>query len=109
MPTISMGLQTYLEQLVDKRSVRGCWIWRGATKVNQASRYPVVRLQNGRYASARRVFYSAFCGDPPLGRYVVESSCGNALCVNPDHLSRGERLKGGRTPPDVTFPELEGV
>ena len=45
--------------------------------------------------NARRLCYGLLPGRPPLGDRVVQATCGDPKCVNPHHLVRGSRRKGG--------------
>jgi hypothetical protein len=63
----------------------GCWLW-----VRQVSNSGYGRItlsnQDGTYIeSAHRASYRAFTG--PLPEHgMIRQTCGNRLCVNPDHL-----------------------
>lgn len=69
-----------------------CWIWRG----------PVDRgAPKWRGKSAPRVVYTELRGAPDRS-HILEHTCGNRLCVNPDHLvgttrsvARSLRNRGG--------------
>lgn len=55
----------------------GCWIWTGS---NNGAGHP--KLQNG---SARRKVWE-LSKSAPQKHLVISVTCGNALCLNPDHL-----------------------
>lgn len=73
-----------------KRGKKGCWVWTGAKAWSQGSKTPYGYMWvSGKKAMARRLAYEAWGKKPALGTRVVKSTCGNSLCVNPDHLERG--------------------
>lgn len=99
MPRNGVNLRDYLLSRVHRAD--GCWLWRGATTWTPSvpgRRYGYVVLK-GRRLSARRLMYELFVGEPKLGRHCVVSTCGNSLCVKPDHLKRADFL--GSTGPNV--------
>ena len=70
-----------------------CWIWTG--QISNSGYGRVMELQDDRrtkMVSAQTASYNAFIGDVPDG-HLVKQSCGNRLCINPDHL---ELLATGR-------------
>lgn len=63
----------------------GCWIWRGAlNKINGAGQFG----HDTRKYAAHRVSYELHFGRIP-DRTTVRQSCGNKLCVRPQHLKLG--------------------
>lgn len=57
-----------------------CWLWiKGTCALYGSTR------SNGRQTPAHRVYYERFHGPIPNG-FVVDHTCKNHLCVNPDHL-----------------------
>ena len=64
----------------------GCWIWQGQIS-NSGYGRTNVRLENGsvKMLSAQAASYTAFFSDIPTGN-LVKQSCGNRLCINPEHL-----------------------
>lgn len=87
------------ERLLDNTTKDGtCLIWKGLL----SSGYPVAVL-DGRRVRVRRLLYTLCHKKPPLGGMVVRSVCNRRDCINPDHLCRGSRVKGGNP-----FPR-EGV
>lgn len=68
---------------VDKGPRRGCWIWLGHK--------PFVQ-QCGRRFQAHHVAYRLLIGPIEEGR-TIRRTCGNDLCVNPEHLVLGRRYR----------------
>lgn len=63
-------------------SETGCWIWL-LTKHPRTGRG--MEKRNGKSGYAHRWAYQDAKGEIPTGRLVVPT-CGNRLCVNPEHL-----------------------
>lgn len=60
----------------------GCWQWKGSQLNGFA------RMWNGQKTEmAARYSFKLHKGDP--GKYPIHPSCGNYMCVNPEHLSAG--------------------
>ena len=70
--------------LYSEPAANGCVIWRGMTVTRG---YPVVSLKFKIYSVRRLVL--GWKGGALAPNQVVLASCGNRLCVNPDHLSAG--------------------
>lgn len=65
----------------------GCWMWQSTT--TQAG-YGILAL--GKAGSQERIFahrLSVFIHDGAPSGYQVNHTCGNSLCVNPEHLYLG--------------------
>jgi hypothetical protein len=63
-----------------------CLEWNGsASKSKTGLRYPNMRI-NGETKLVRRVVYEAARG-PIRAKHAIRTTCGNDICVNPDHLS----------------------
>lgn len=63
-------------------TMSACWIWVGRTRGG------IPRTPYG--ASARQDVYERVRGERPGG--VLKPRCGRQLCVNPSHLSPGNRV-----------------
>lgn len=67
----------------------GCKLWTGL--VNRQPAYGVFQVMGGRLI-AHRVAYELAHGELPKHAHVIRS-CGNPLCVSPDHLRLANSLK----------------
>ncbi len=63
----------------------GCWIWRGQISNSGYGRMMYSDANGRMMESAHRASYMAFIGPIPDGT-IIRQSCGNRLCINPDHL-----------------------
>jgi hypothetical protein len=87
---VEVGMRELAERLLASGKVvkmeSGCWEWTGKTgKLPDGRRgYGKVSV-NGKQVPAHRVFYLAFVGPIPDG-LVMDHTCINRPCVNPDHL-----------------------
>lgn len=63
----------------------GCWLWRGQISNSGYGRIMLSGPQGRRMESAHRASYQLLVGAIPEGA-LVRHTCGNRLCVNPDHL-----------------------
>ena len=71
--------------LVSKDPSSGCWLWRHQISNSGYGRI-MLRGNDGSYMeSAHRASYSAFIA-PLADGAQVRQTCGNRLCVNPEHL-----------------------
>jgi len=64
----------------------GCWIWKG--QISNSGYGRVMERQDDQrttMVSAQSASYRAFIGPVPEGN-LVKQSCGNRLCINPEHL-----------------------
>lgn len=63
-----------------------CWLWSGQVSNSGYGRTMIVENDGGtRMVSAQTASYLAFIGPIPPGQLVIQS-CGDRLCINPDHL-----------------------
>ena len=63
----------------------GCWLWRGQISNSGYGRIMMSGPEGRRMESAHRASYLTFVGPIPEGG-LVHQTCGNRLCVNPEHL-----------------------
>ena len=63
----------------------GCWLWRGQISNSGYGRIMLSGPEGPRMESAHRASYRAFVGPIPEGG-LIRQTCGNRLCVNPEHL-----------------------
>jgi hypothetical protein len=63
----------------------GCWLWRGQISNSGYGRIMLSGPEGPRMESAHRASYLAFVGPIPEGG-LIRQTCGNRLCVNPEHL-----------------------
>lgn len=64
-----------------------CWIWQGQVSNSGYGKVRVADNNNNlTLLSAQVASYMAFIGDLPSG-FLVKQSCGNRLCINPEHLT----------------------
>ncbi len=78
--------QQKLHDMTYRQDDSECWIWKG--QISNSGYGRVMEVQDDRrtrMVSAQTASYHAFIGDVPDG-YLVKQSCGNRLCINPDHL-----------------------
>ena len=65
----------------------GCWIWQGQVSNSGYGRIMVSDTDNMvKMVSAQAASYQQFIAEVPDG-YLVKQSCGNRLCINPQHLA----------------------
>ena len=59
----------------------GCWVWKNYTQKGR----PVMRAY-GKRVYAHRFILEYKSGEPLPAYCMIKRTCGNNLCVNPDHL-----------------------
>lgn len=71
----------------------GCWIWTGAQQktLDGRSRSASARmfdpvLEKGRDMPAQRAMWLAVSGEPLPLDARIRTTCGNSMCVRPEHL-----------------------
>jgi hypothetical protein len=91
--TVSVDGKGYGEDDVRKFATRiridnetGCWVWNGALGGHRTGTLSL-RSEDGRlvHINAKRFAWATVHG-PIVRGQLVESTCGNVLCVNPEHL-----------------------
>ena len=76
-----METDTLKARFQTKYTIEGdCWIWHAYVD-NKVPMFPVKR----RYRSARQMALQIYTGASVPAGYVARASCGNSLCVNPNH------------------------
>lgn len=89
---------------VDKGAAGGCWLWTGAADTRGHGRIWV----NGRMRPAHRVSWRLRRGELPEG-WMLRRTCGNGLCVNPDHLVLAHQATAQRERPGTRRPQQAGT
>lgn len=91
-------VQEKLQEQIRHSSIRdpesGCWIWNRQISNSGYGRITVAGNRSTFTESAHRISYLAFVG-PLKHDDIVQHTCGNRLCVNPDHLVLAEREHRG--------------
>lgn len=78
-----------MDRILDKCSlINACWIWTGATR--QIGAYPMMRI-NKKNHRVREIVLNCFVGSDVPSGMDIKVSCGNDLCVNPEHLFLSSR------------------
>lgn len=63
-----------------------CWLYTGTVTADGCGRVPV-RMQDGssRWMSPKRAAY-LYANDVIPAYHAIKNTCGNKLCVNPEHM-----------------------
>lgn len=77
---ISYGQRSDIRRRIVWDAATGCWLWKGARTDNG---YGLVRIK-GRKWRIHRWVWAITHGEEPEGD--VHHTCGNRLCVTPEHL-----------------------
>ena len=78
--------QQSLQRMTYLQNDTGCWIWQGQISNSGYGRVMETREDHRtQMVSAQTASYHAFIGPVP-GGCLVKQSCGNRLCINPEHL-----------------------
>ena len=96
-----MKVNEHLKKKILQRLVvmpSGCW------QLQTGGSYGVYFVA-GKRLNLRRLAYTWLPDREPLGTYVVQSTCSNRRCLNPEHLVRGDRPKGGGQGSTVGIPQ----
>jgi hypothetical protein len=76
----------------------GCWLWQGQISNSGYGRTMFSAAEGRGMESAHRASYLTFVGPIPDGT-LVRQSCGNRLCINPEHLEVLEEKFAHQQPP----------
>ncbi len=78
--------QQKLQGMTYLQNDTGCWVWKG--QISNSGYGRIMEMQEDsrtKMVSAQTASYHAFIGQVPEGN-LVKQSCGNRLCINPEHL-----------------------
>lgn len=79
-------LQQTLLNSIQKNDDTGCWEWARQISNSGYGRLRIREDDGTTYLeTASHAAYLAFCGEVDSKHYVTQT-CGNRLCINPDHL-----------------------
>lgn len=111
-----MTMDVFLER-IEKDARTGCWNWTG----NFVKAGYGTFFLDGKNQRAHRVSYIHFVGPIPKG-LLVQHTCDNKKCVNPDHLkigtdlsnvhdmiSKGRRVVSGRKKSTLQRKDVEAI
>lgn len=78
-------LQAQLKNLSLINRNTGCWEWQGQISNSGRGRITIQDQGKPRTVGADDASYIAFIGEIPKNA-LVRQTCGNRLCINPEHL-----------------------
>lgn len=76
---------------VERAGSEECWIWKGARSSGTPQMFVSVPGTSGTSLSVRRIIWEQTRGEDVPAGHVVTTSCGDQICVNPNHLVRMSR------------------
>ena len=80
-----LKVQGRIRAAVTEDNDSGCWLWSRQISNSGYGRITLAGDDGTYMESAHRASYLAFIGPLPKAG-VIRQSCGNRLCVKPDHL-----------------------
>ena len=83
-PAIRARNQRKLLMQTRRQADSGCLVWTGQVSNAGYGRIMLKGDEGNRMHTASRAAYELFVG--PAGDRIVTQTCGNRLCVNPEHL-----------------------
>lgn len=91
---------------VEKERGRGCWRWRGPTHRG----YPMFKSEGRVYLAHRWAWLRAKRGRARYANRDIIPSCGDRLCVRPDHMTLGRFHPIGATGrPKLTWKKVREI
>lgn len=90
------GTDNIIHKLLDKTEQQGdCLIWKG--RLQGGVPFRTIRCGKGKtvHITVRRFFYERRTGETLHRQAKLSMSCGNPLCVNPDHIVLGSGIGTG--------------
>jgi len=85
MSPMQLRVQRRIMTSISEDASTGCWEWRRQISNSGYGRIMLGGPDGTRSESAHRASYAAFVR-PPAADEIVRHTCGNRLCVNPEHL-----------------------
>jgi len=64
-------------------SENGCWVWTASMRHNAT---PIFPSNSGKLINARAFSFEKYIGDVFIDMPTFDTVCGNAACVNPEHI-----------------------
>ena len=86
MKQVMTTQQKQLFEMTVQLNDSGCWVWQGQVSNSGYGRIKIRDSNNEmKMVSAQTASYLQFLAEVPDGS-LVKQSCGNRLCINPQHL-----------------------